>query len=265
MKTVILLTGCINPNGMPFTHLNDVSERQKQYVDAIHYYISNTDCEIVFCENSNTDISPLFENKQERLEILTFSGNQNKQRGKGYGEAEIIDYALQHSSFIQDNCIIIKITGRLIINNIRQIINSQTSKHDFVTCLFHSDLKFADSRIFCGTVPFYKEFLINKEKMNDGKGVFFEHVLASAVLESSFRFIPFVQEPLITGISGTTGESYQETTPNKKKTVLYKAYSWMQLMQVYKASTHRKLGFFGKIAIQFKIVKYKISSYFTYQ
>lgn len=265
METVILLTGCINPNGTPFTHLNDVSERQKQYVDAIHYYISNTDCEIVFCENSNTDISPLFENKQERLEILTFSGNQNKQRGKGYGEAEIIDYALCHSSFIQDNCIIIKITGRLIINNIRQIIKSLTFRHDFVTCLFHSDLKFADSRILCGTVSFYKEFLENKEKMNDGKGVFFEHVLASTVLESPLRFIPFIQEPLISGISGTTGELYQESTPNKKKTVLFKGYSWMQLMQVYKASTHRSLGLLKKIEIQFNILKYKVLSYFTYQ
>ena len=92
MKAVILLTGCINPNGMPFTQLTDTSDRQKQYVDAIHYYINNTDCKIVFCENSNTDINTLFKNKQDRLEILTFAGNQDKQRGKGYGETEIIEY-----------------------------------------------------------------------------------------------------------------------------------------------------------------------------
>ncbi len=265
MKTVILLTGCINPNGMPFTQLTNTSERQKQYVDAIHYYLRNTECKIVFCENSNTDISPLFNNKQERLEILTFSGNQNKRLGKGYGEAEIIEYALQHSSFIQDDSIIIKITGRLIICNIHQIIKSQTSKQDFMTCLLHSDLKFADSRIFSGTVPFYKEFLTNKDKLNDEKGVFFEHVLASTVLESPLRFIPFIQEPHITGISGTTGELYQESTPNKKKMVLYKGYSWIQLIQVYKASTHRSLGLFEKIKIKFNILWYKVLSYFTYQ
>lgn len=40
--------------------------------------------------------------------------------------------------------------------------------------------------------------------MNDSKGIFFEHILASTVLESSIRFIPFIQEPLIIGISGTT-------------------------------------------------------------
>ena len=101
--------------------------------------------------------------------------------------------------------------------------------------------------------------------MNDSKGIFFEHILASTVLESSIRFIPFIQEPLIIGISGTTGELYHESTPNKKKTILYKCYSWMQLIQVYKASTHRSLGLFEKIEIKFDILKYKVLSYFSYQ
>ena len=260
MKAVILLTGCINPNGMPFTQLTDTSDRQKQYVDAIHYYINNTDCKIVFCENSNTDINTLFKNKQDRLEILTFAGNQDKQRGKGYGETEIIEYALHHSSFIQDGSIIIKITGRLIVTNICQILKSLKYKHDFVTCLFHSDLKFADRRLICGTTPFYKEFLKNKGYLNDSEGIFFEHILASTVLESSVCFIPFSEEPLITGISGTTGEIYQEVKTSNKKAVLYKCYSWMQLKKIYQHSPHRHPNLLTKISIQLNILKYKVLS-----
>ena len=222
MKKVILLTGCINPNGMPFTQLNNPSERQKQYIDAIHFYLSNTTCQIVFCENSNTDIKPYIKNVQDRLEILTFSGNQNKQRGKGYGEAEIIEYALSHSSFIQDDSIIIKITGRLVVNNISQIIRSLTCKQDFVTCLFHSDLKFADSRIFCATVSFFREFLNNKECINDSEDVFFEHILASSVLASSIRFLPYIEEPLITGISGSTGMQYSPIATGGRKKYQFK-------------------------------------------
>ena len=92
MKVTILLTGCINTGGMPFTWLTDTNERLKQYADAIHYYLETTNNEIVFCENSNTNIFPLFENDKnnDRLEILTFPGNKEKQKGKGYGEAEII-------------------------------------------------------------------------------------------------------------------------------------------------------------------------------
>ena len=263
MNTILLLTGCINPNGMPFTQLTNTSERQKQYVDAIHYYINQTNIHIVFCENSSTDISPLFNNAYDRLEILTFMGHQDKQRGKGYGEAEIIEYALRNSSFIHKDYIIIKITGRLIVNNIRQIIDSLKYEEDFVTCLFHSDLKFADSRIFCGTTAFYKEFLKNKKRMNDSEGIFFEHVLTSTVLESSLRFIPFTVEPIITGISGTTGEKYQISFPDKRLRIIYQCYAWMQLAKVYEASPHRHLSIFDRIKLIFNILKYKVLSKFV--
>lgn len=260
MKTVILLTGCINPNGMPFTQLTNTSERQKQYVDAIHYYIKNTNSKIVFCENSQTDISPLINNNQDRLQILTFLGNQDKQRGKGYGEAEIIEYALHNSSFIHENSIIIKITGRLIVNNICQIIDSLKYEEDFVTCLFHSDLKFADSRIFCGTTTFFREFLKNKDQINDSEGIFFEHVLAYTVLESSYRFIPFSKEPLISGISGSTGEKYQMHFPDKRTRIFYQCYAWIQLRQVHKQSLHRHPTLIERTIANFYILKYKLLS-----
>lgn len=262
MKTVILLTGCINPNGMSFTQLTNTDERLKQYVDAIHYYLSSTNLPIIFCENSNTDICPFLNKVQNRLEVLTFSGNQNKMRGKGYGEAEIINYALHHSALIRDDSIIIKITGRLIVNNINQILKSLKYKNDFITCLFHSDLKFADSRIFCGTVFFYKEFLKNRDKMNDVQGIFFEHILASTVLESPVCFIPFSEEPCITGISGTTGKLYQASTPGRKETMLYKWYSWMQYKNVYQHSSHRHTNLFKRIVIELNIIKYKVISKF---
>ena len=57
---ILLLTGCINPNGMPFTALNNKEERQNQYVKALHFYLSQTSYPIVFTENSGTDISILF-------------------------------------------------------------------------------------------------------------------------------------------------------------------------------------------------------------
>lgn len=260
MKLIILLTGCINPNGMAFTQLNNVSERQKQYIDAIQFYLSNTTCQIVFCENSNTDIQPFIENTKDRLEILTFSGNKNKQRGKGYGEAEIIEYALLHSSFIQDDCTIIKITGRLIINNINKIIRSLTCKHDFVTCLFHSDLRFADSRIFCATVSFFREFLNNKEHINDSNNIFFEHILASTILASSIHFVPYSEEPLITGISGSTGKRYSPMAIDCKKRYLFKRYSWTQAKRVYAISRHKKQDLIDKILLSFNVFKYTLLS-----
>ena len=85
---ILLLTGCINPAGMSYTTLINPEERKKQYVDAIHFYLSKTNYPIVFSENSGIDISYCFHDdiKSGRLEVLCFHGNQDKTRGKGYGE-----------------------------------------------------------------------------------------------------------------------------------------------------------------------------------
>lgn len=243
---------------MPFTQLNDACERQKQYVDAIRYYLSNTDCPIIFCENSNTDISMLFKDTQDRLEILTFSGNQDKQRGKGYGEAEIIDYAFHHSSFIQDDSIIIKITGRLIVINIASIIKSMKSKQDFITCMLHSDLEFADSRIFCATQSFYHEFLKNSKKINDNVEIYFEHILADTIIHSSVYYIPFSEEPIITGVSGTTGEKYSAKTPCIKQRILYKLYTIEQAKRIKKISHNKRTSLWLNLVTTLNITWYKL-------
>lgn len=260
MRIALLLTGCINPNGMSFTQLINVDERKEQYIHAIHYYLKETDCQVVFCENSNTDISPLLhtiENKQ-RFEILTYPGNNDKQKGKGFGEAEIVEYALHYSSVLANSEIVVKITGRLIINNIRSIVKSLTSKKDFVTCLFHSDLSFADSRIFCGTKAFYQAFLDNKNKINDSQGVFFEHILCSTILDSPIPYIPFSEEPLISGISGSTGETYIVQSPNAHRKLLYKHYSLVQLLKIAKVAKFWHISTFHHIIISSRIAIYKL-------
>jgi hypothetical protein len=89
MEYILLLTACINPDGMPFTCLADVGVRKKQYIEALNFYLKNTTRKIVFVENSGTDISSSFKDFQHRIEFLCFDGNLcfDKRKGKGYGEA----------------------------------------------------------------------------------------------------------------------------------------------------------------------------------
>ena len=42
-RIVILLTACVNPNGMSKTVLQDVELRRKQYVNALNFYLL-TEC-----------------------------------------------------------------------------------------------------------------------------------------------------------------------------------------------------------------------------
>ena len=103
------------------TYLTDVSERLKQYIECIEFYLCKTSInKIVFCENSNYkfDSRALYElakKNNKLLEILQFNGNYSQivDRGKGYGEGEIIEYALQNSKLFLQSKYFVKVTGRL--------------------------------------------------------------------------------------------------------------------------------------------------------
>ena len=260
MKTVILLTGCINPDGMAYTALNNTEERKAQYVNAIRYYLNKTNYSVVFAENSGTDISILFQDfiDSGRFECLSYMGNQNKEKGKGYGEAEIIEFAINNSRLIDEKSIIAKITGRLIINNINRIIKPLKKNTDFVSCQFHYDLKFADSRLVCATTAFYFHFLKHKEQINDSIGVYFEHILSLSVLNSNLRYIPFSEEPLFIGKSGTTGTTYQPSARSIKNTLLYKCYSISQLIRINKISSYKNCDKYETLTNRLKLYIYKI-------
>ena len=167
-----------------------------------------------------TDISPLFQGDIDsgRMEYLTFNGNQNKERGKGYGECEIIEYALKQSKLISsshDQCIA-KITGRLIVRNITNIIkwHQLLFPKRTVFCAINSDLSFPDSRLILAPTSFFQLFLHSKEKINDSKDYYFEHALRDTLIkENTYPYTPFFIMPHIEGISGSTGESYSQHTP----------------------------------------------------
>ena len=125
MNKIILLTACVNPNGMALTALQDTDERLRQYEGALNWYLDNTDLPILFVENTGYDISKRYLHQIEdgRLEVLSFNGNiYPRELGKGYGEAKILEYALNHSTSLEKVDIVIKITGRLICCNVNTIV-----------------------------------------------------------------------------------------------------------------------------------------------
>lgn len=263
MQNIILLTGCINPNGMSFTSLTDISIRINQYITAIDFYLKNTDLPIVFAENSDTDIKRYFSINNKRLEIISFKGNNDKERGKGYGEAEIIEYALNNSIIITASnsiCNITKITGRLLINNITNVINQRflfQNKNSIVVS-FNSDFSFADSRIIIAPKAFYHSFLKRKEEINDSINNYFEIVLSDFIKnEKLFDFYPFYIEPQIYGQSGTTSEIYRPHEDSFKRRLSYLSYATHQILLFNKHLTKKKLSNHIMVTYKFLYLFYK--------
>lgn len=210
----ILLTACVNPNGMVYTCLQDSSTRQQQYIEALRFYLEHTKLPIVFCENTNTDFSNLFKKEIDkgRLEYLTFNGNDyDKAKGKGYGEAKIIIHAIEKSAILKSCNQIIKITGRLIIDNIRRIISSPFNR---IPGIFRSNLE--NSRYFRTMIfifeksSFHKYLTEHIEEITDSGAtpLSIEETVAKYVSEERRIIIPFFITPHITGISGMTNAPY---------------------------------------------------------
>ena len=173
-KYVIVLTACINPGKMIHTSLTDVDIRRRQYEDALEFYLLQTDYPIVFVENSGTDISGDFRKFVDcgRLEFVTFQGNEefDRKKGKGYGEALILEYALEHSLFVHQCDFLVKITGRLKLLN----VNSLIGFHRYILphCDIQSEMdrreRYSDSRMLITSKGFLQHsFLARMERIDD--------------------------------------------------------------------------------------------------
>jgi hypothetical protein len=215
---LLLLTGCINPNNMSFTVLQDIDIRKNQYIAAIRFYLNSSKCRILFVENSGNDISNYFQNEifSKRLEILVFNGNDyDTKLGKGYGEMLIINYAFDKSEFIKSSDFIFKITGRYkIINHESFEKYYETKKPDLMINL-NSNILLADSRFFGATPYFYTRILLDfKSIVNDTNGIYFEHALSKSVqraLLEGQNYSSLHYLPRYSGITGTDGRVYNDS------------------------------------------------------
>jgi hypothetical protein len=237
MSVVILLTACVNPTGMSFTKLQNPKKRLDQYKEALDWYLLNTNCRIVFVENTNCDISSDYSEFiiKKRLECLNFDGNSyDKSLGKGFGEGCIIKYALEHSSFLIDSSIIIKITGRIILNNVNIFLNSienKTPNGEFVECDFNRKISMAKSIVIIATIKFYRDYFTKySELINDSLGYEFENALGSAIrdfLQDGHLLYLFKVPVRLAGVSGTSNKMIQNHSFKfKVKKVLYFFKMW---------------------------------------
>lgn len=215
-RTCILLTACVNPNGMSETVLQNSEERAEQYRHAIDFYIKETNLPIVFCENTMYDMKSDYEQHiiSGRMEYLMFDGNNyDKKRGKGYGEARIMKYAISHSDIIKQSKYIIKITGRLVITNIMRIASSpllyfgNIFRSNIVTRYIQLYIFIARPELVWKIVVKYQEEITDYPKGSQIENHFYTALTQDCEFCKTL-FVPFLRVPQIIGVSGTSGHPY---------------------------------------------------------
>lgn len=224
-EMVLLITGCIKPEAnQKFLVLVNYEERLKQYVESIKYYIKESVFHnIVFCENSGfeyEEIDSIIEMARKyykNIEWISFNGNKEKiiECGKGYGEGEIIKYALEHSDLMKSSHAFAKVTGRLVIKNINQLMkNVQVNRNYFNRDIYRGHG--IDTRFYICEIKFYKNFLENAYEMTyigTEKVVALEDVFYNVLKKSTYRSL--IRYPIFVGKSGGNGRDYS-LVPNWK-------------------------------------------------
>lgn len=206
---------------MSSTKLQDTKTRLEQYKQALSFYLSETPYRILFVENTLYDFSSDFSFyiHNGRLEYLTFSGNSyDPSLGKGYGEAQIIRYAINHSLFLKSASVIIKITGRIKVKNVVDLcssVNISNKKNVMIACNIRPSKKIGTSTFFiCKEEFLTRYFLPYMHEINEANHSWFEHILYESIIqckkEKKTNLI-FPKPIKIEGIAGTTSRPYPKT------------------------------------------------------
>ena len=159
-KILLVITGCLNPvKDQKYLIISNVNVRINQYYQSIDYYIRYTTIKnIVFCENSGYEcaITPKL-NKTASLfnknfEYLSFRGDSSlvtRYSNKGIGEDEIMNYICNNSKLYKEIEIITKVTGRLILRNIDQLLKNIDYNNYFYQDLYRGkDREALDTRFY---------------------------------------------------------------------------------------------------------------------
>lgn len=237
---ILFLTACVNPKGMAYTRLSNPKVRLNQYKEALDWYLNNTAMKILIVENSGYDFSQDYqaEIKDGRLEFITYNGNDyDRKRGKGYGEASIMKYGIEHSMFLKGNLdtMVVKVTGRLLCKNITELCDRYHASNTVYANLGKDDWggNLALSQVVVAPVRYFSNsFLPKCEEINDSQCRHFEHVLYDSIKDwkkNGGKHRMFWIPPIIEGMSGTSGAKIN----TRKSASQMLRYHLMYILQRY--------------------------------
>jgi hypothetical protein len=159
--------------GIGESALNDPHTRLAEYLKTLVFYLTEVPQleKILIFENSGYDFTVLQLLMQElnlasKVEFVSTSTDYDPQRGKGYGEFRMYDEGLRRSARFGPATRLWKVTGRLIVRNLAQLIESAPT-FDERPCLY-CDLRrvpfvppsvlghWMDTRLFAFNLSFYR-------------------------------------------------------------------------------------------------------------
>jgi len=237
-RTAILLTATVNP-GVYAHQSGRVSQHDRygDYVSAVNFYTSLRSARIagvVLCENSNYDFGDLTRQLERRsvqteIEIITFDGNEEKANVHyGYSELGIIDHAFCKSQLLRKCDSFVKISGRLILTNITELMSLIPPCTNFAVDLRRAYWREggppyrARTQVIYSEMQFYQDFFFQKRDQMIGMCTHIEEfipIVISSLPNKDNILVRFPIECSIAGISGSDNKNYGSAPAKIKRAI----------------------------------------------
>jgi hypothetical protein len=216
--TVLITTANKPPKDVPFLQMTNVAMRYITAKASVFFWAAHRIEKIVIADatgGSLLDDEEILLLKQMGVDVEQISYCQNedviKLKGKGYGEGELIKFALENSIFLRGENNFFKCTGKVYCRNfetILQMIKRKNIQNIFWRHLGEGDSfqKWADMRFFYTTKKFCEENIIPAYLKSDDHIAAAEYFCFNVLNEK----LPTAKalRPMLSGFAGGTGKQY---------------------------------------------------------
>lgn len=212
-NTPLVITWSTTPKNVPFLFMSDPKIRLYENILGLAAWIlDGTFSNIIIIDNTELNLNKDklkkigFEFNKE-IDFYSFEASYDKisKFGKGYGEGEILKFAIDNVEQVYNTTNFVKMNGKQYVpffefyfsNELKEFFN-----------LHYIANKFAiDTRFYNIKREYYYSNLIDAYKeVNDHEERYLEHVVYEKTLDRTNFFIPF--EPFVLGKQGSINKNY---------------------------------------------------------
>jgi hypothetical protein len=216
----VLLTSSVHVADQS-VNLKNPSLRIDHTLESIEHWLTLCpNVRLVICDGSGFDFSRIVGEKfpRARIECLNFQNDKKMvaYHGKGYGEGEIIKYAIANSSHLADSDWFVKCTAKLWVDNFSACIKEWNGQ--FLCWAFFANVfsfkktKFAyiDTRFYVINKNFYLKYFSDAHlEVGGPEGRSIEDIFREVVLTNGMQKVIFNTPPVICGVGGGSGKYYK--------------------------------------------------------
>jgi hypothetical protein len=184
--------------------------------------------QLVLCDGSGFNFSLLVNEQfpKATIECLYFDNDPHfiRLHGKGYGEGEIIRYAIENSKILHDSTWFAKCTAKLWVDNFMDCIQAWNGRllcQAFFSNVFSfrkTLLKYVDTRFYLIDKNFYiKNFLNAHIGIGGTNGISIEDKFLEVIQGNNLKEIFFPIPPAVSGVGGGSGRYYKNSIIRRLK------------------------------------------------